>query len=558
MATPVKEEQADEEFVTLTPARPQLDPEFAAEVRLSPALLSAEVDVEAAKRRQSLAFHTPLPEPPTTGFKDRVAEKRFSTMTPSASHPALLAPRDPDAEGPSTPMDDLRRRLDSVRLGTLPRSATTGSLGGQNRRNTVGFILPSSPSERPTPKAATSYTVIDSSRYRKPVSPAPKTPIVAPHASSGISSLEQKPARIHPTPTVPRSILKPPHSTVRLADVLPPSADVMREAQRSIDEAKHSIAASPSSPSFSGLRDMLRVPMLPKTPWMGGLRAMFATPPTPSSPNLDGMAEMYQDEVTMEDEEEQESVEEYIAEGPEIMGTSSLLIKEIPARGEIVEEEEEIKPKRGNTKRAPTKKAVPARTASRRMKAETPDDEEAVETIESPEPVQAHKGKGKSVTTELAVQVTVSKTSRPRKKIVEAETKVEPKPRGRPRKAVTAPPAAEPEAPADEPKPRAKSTSSRSARPKTDKILSDSIDQSVSPPADALEPAPKSRSKASTKLGSSASTSTKSRSVRTEMDKENEPEVVEEKPAARKRAPAKVKAEPVAAATGARTTRNRK
>ena len=160
-------------------------------------------------------------------------------MTPSRSHPALLATHDVEA----TPMDDLRRRLDSVRLG----STVNG-----NRRNTVGFVLPSTPAPRPRFGQGSSFTVIQSSKARPFVPPTPRTPVVAKPTS-------QAPENSTP----PRSILK---------------SSSMRQISNGPVAAPPPPTAVPATPAFTGIRDMFKLP--PATPWLGGLRTMFTIAPS--------------------------------------------------------------------------------------------------------------------------------------------------------------------------------------------------------------------------------------------------------------------------------------
>lgn len=296
-------------------------------------------------------------------FKTPVNDEPLRNLLASRSHPALL-PDSPDAHDddadqspttaatavPSTPLAALQKRLSSMRRQSTQRQQADAP----TRRATVGFVLPSTPA-RPRPASSASYTVVGNRRLppmsehaleagqKSDLEAIPSTPELAAQIEDGsVSSLSATPLPFG----------------VSLHDIAPQKEDeVVEEFSEDSTSLEEPVAdpsvgrpaqrAPPATPSFTGLKEMMRPVQVPKTPYMGGIREMYrqpaAVPPTPNmtgikslfaqrqapaTPAMDGLAEMYP--------VEEEGVHEDQADGRAETADSEAMIE----LGEAEEQEE--------------------------------------------------------------------------------------------------------------------------------------------------------------------------------------------------------------------------
>ncbi|WRT63602.1 uncharacterized protein IL334_000525 [Kwoniella shivajii] len=286
---------------------------------------------EAKRRRESLATPRQLPAPPASGFKNPVMETRLSDLMSTPSHPAL-APTSPEAEMaeqsdqarvvPGTPMDDLKHRLNKMRQQSTKKA---------DRRFTVGFALPSTPSRHELPQT-NSWSV----NPRRIEGKGPKTPIfpkirkedpIAESPSGSTSRLEDNETAEEieiklpssPEYETPSSPSTPLYTVSR--EMLQPNLPAKTPDLSGLRTLFPATPKQQASPSLAGVREMMRQPIIPSTPNFIGMRDMFQVPKVAQTPEFEGVGEMFEEEqedldqtedvivVTME-ETEQEKAEE--------------------------------------------------------------------------------------------------------------------------------------------------------------------------------------------------------------------------------------------------------
>ncbi|ORY31915.1 hypothetical protein BCR39DRAFT_597802 [Naematelia encephala] len=375
---------------------------------------------EAIRRRQSLATPRALPLPPAS-FKDPVRDG-FSLATPSHTHPALnVASPEVDTETrviPSTPLNDVKARLAHFRRQSVQRA---------ERRTTIGLQPPSTPAERPTINQSSSFTNVNPTRHW--MAPPPETPVMQPIGGvSEVSSLETTPlAQLWTRPTV------------NLNDVLP------QEHDESIEEGSSDVSSSekendvvptqvrvPPTPSFVGLRTMLREPVQPKTPSFAGLREMF--PPTPAvqpTPNLAGVKQLFAAR-TVPATPSFVGVRKMFTMPKEQVGTPALEgLDEMFGKEEWEEEEEqeEIEVREDDDNDLPV--AAPKRSAPSRSKVAKKDTSSAPSrSRRAPTKVAVEQKKEIAASKEIEETTSVPSRSKTRRTTTEEpEVSVEPKPR---------------------------------------------------------------------------------------------------------------------------------
>ncbi|WWC85540.1 uncharacterized protein L201_000404 [Kwoniella dendrophila CBS 6074] len=228
---------------------------------------------EAKRRRESLATPRQLPAMPASGFKNPVVETRFPKLVASRSHPALQA-ESPESshqhnEVPSTPINDLKQRLDQMRQQSAQRA---------DRRATVGFVLPSTPS-RPEMRESGSWSV----NPRRIEGKGPKTPIF-PKFKKEEQIIESPSEDATSTSQHNSPLFEAQHKA-------PPQAPSSPE---------YETPSSPSTPSYTGLKEMLKPSLPTKTPDMSGLKTLFpSTPKEIASPSLVGVRELLREPPTI-------------------------------------------------------------------------------------------------------------------------------------------------------------------------------------------------------------------------------------------------------------------
>lgn len=228
------ETDEDEEAFNLIPATPK-----------TPKLPNGGL---SKSQREALGTPRDLPAPPPS-FRN-AAPTPVKGATPSLHR--VFEPVSPEAvlttEPPRTPFDDIKRRLSALRIGSQT-SGRKQQPDNQAGRTPAG-LAPETPSK-------------ESSSFSRPV---PATPRVDSIAESE-ESLPWSPVDDNgdaPNPASPSDEATPKHKRRR----------------------------SLVSPSFAGLRDMLKTTKEPKTPSMSGMRSMFKTPKAIASPKLDGVREL--------------------------------------------------------------------------------------------------------------------------------------------------------------------------------------------------------------------------------------------------------------------------
>ncbi|WOO80178.1 uncharacterized protein LOC62_03G003689 [Vanrija pseudolonga] len=271
--TPAREVEEVEPEVVVPPRTPR--------VAATPSRRPASVDVK--KQRELLATPRALPAPPESGFRSPVQDDRkdphpLTNLFSTPSHRALAASPDPGPVVPRTPMDDIKRRLGALRLQTASGKKTAiapSSVGAHPapRRATVGFVLPDTPSRTPVPSPSVSMSASAGDRTYRTRGVAPVTPRVAVIEEGESESLP-------PTPTTGAEV-------VLESAMLAPATEEEEE-----EEVEDEQVAGPSTPSYVGLRDMLKQPAAPKTPAFDGLRQLLKTPKVDATPSFAGVREM--------------------------------------------------------------------------------------------------------------------------------------------------------------------------------------------------------------------------------------------------------------------------
>ncbi|WVW81504.1 hypothetical protein I302_103498 [Kwoniella bestiolae CBS 10118] len=274
---------------------------------------SEAAKAEAKRRRESLATPRQLPAPPASGFKNPVIETRFSDLVSTPSHPALTAqspePSDHIQAVPSTPMDDIKKRLDKMRRQSVQRA---------DRRATVGFVLPSTPSHKPESREMGSWSV----NPRRIEGQGPKTPIfprlkkedqIMECPSEGITTTSQQSsltiqaqAPSSPEYDTPSSPSTPSYTGIRemLKQPLPAKTPDMRGLKNLFPATPKEVG----SPSLVGVKEMLRQPCVPATPNFSGMKHMFQQPKITQTPGFEGIGEMFEEEEEEEIEQAEEAV----------------------------------------------------------------------------------------------------------------------------------------------------------------------------------------------------------------------------------------------------------
>lgn len=279
--------------------------------------------------------------------------KPFATPT----HPALAAttPRRAAAAVPSTPLDDIKRRLELIRKP-------------EGRRATVGFALPATPAQRPVINTSASYTVAAASKRRVEFtfSTGRSQPVAEDNQDSAENEedsadtdnemIDEEGAELHEeyagteidmedaqqdelfdipadeeeNPFVSSTadaavaaqvdglvasidqdlvMTTPLPATAALNDILPQR--VLSNSRLSLESSSivsvesgstepETIAAAPIStkpvpatPSFAGLKEMIHAPLPPKTPNFAGLKNLYPTLPSqPATPSFAGIRQL--------------------------------------------------------------------------------------------------------------------------------------------------------------------------------------------------------------------------------------------------------------------------
>ncbi|WVR03397.1 hypothetical protein IAU60_000388 [Kwoniella sp. DSM 27419] len=322
----VKEEIADAPRPAATPIR------------------SESARAELQRRRETLATPRTLPAPPASGFKDPVREIRLAG-TPI--HPALV-PKSPEPESedetvpavPATPMNELKKRLDRMRRQSVQKA---------ERRATVGFNLPATPVGKPSFAASGSYSV----NPVRVAGLAPRTPIFAKVEQNQKADLAEQENIASPIAKQQSYTVKQPSSP----EYEPPSSpstplytglrEMLNPAQPAktpnLAGLKHLFPATPreaASPSLVGVKEMLRQPTVPATPLFAGMKAMFKHSKVPPTPAMEGVKEMYEEDMPEEEQEQQDQEEEEEEEQVEMNTTEDLIV--LAADDSEEEEQEEI------------------------------------------------------------------------------------------------------------------------------------------------------------------------------------------------------------------------
>ncbi|WVQ94019.1 hypothetical protein IAU59_001097 [Kwoniella sp. CBS 9459] len=297
----------------------------------TPARTAASI-AEMQRQRENLATPRTLPAPPPSGFKDPVRETRFTNLIATPGHRALASPspepEEQQREGqagpvvPGTPIADLKKRLDKVRRQSTQRT---------DRRATVGFALPSTPSQ-PIFNQAGSHSV----NPRRIIGKGPQTPIfpkfkredssmiasgsmthlAAPQAE-GKAEPEQDASFVrHQEPSSP--VYEPPSSpSTPLYTGLKEMLKLPRPATTpNMAGIKTLFPATPNetaTPSFVGVKELLKQPTVAATPSFSGMKEMFRQRPEPPTPVMEGLNEMYEAEVEDEEMAEMDQTEDVIA-----------------------------------------------------------------------------------------------------------------------------------------------------------------------------------------------------------------------------------------------------
>ena len=280
--------------------------------------------------------------PPASGFKSPIREAKLSHFAKSPSHPALAvtSPKFVDHEIASTPINDIKSRLNNMRKQTIQRQ--------ESRRATVGFALLATPTSKPKVIHSASFTSLNPTTRHFHKKPPIATLLVSPHGRNGTASLKQ-------------SLVGAPMPTVSLHDILPqrpednlndpgysPIEDesavyCSEEDRMNVNDNKipvtprignHSAPAQqtmmkpphlPKSPnladinhtypylleerasaSLPAVKDLTQLSKPPATPSFTGLKNLFAQREVPPTPAMEGIAQMYAlHEVDAEEESEE-------------------------------------------------------------------------------------------------------------------------------------------------------------------------------------------------------------------------------------------------------------
>ncbi|WWC57837.1 uncharacterized protein I303_100372 [Kwoniella dejecticola CBS 10117] len=267
---------------------------------------------EARRRRESLATPRQLPAMPASGFKNPVVETRFADLVPTPSHPALLA-RSPEPEAgkseqttvPATPISDLKARLSKMRSQSTQRA---------DRRATVGFALPTTPSRVGEGMGSRSVNPV------RVAGRGPKTPIF-PKAKKEDLIMEspaeentQDKARLESSPEyeTPSSPSTPSYTGIR--EMLRPALPAKTPDMSGLKTLFPATPQNAPSPSFVEIREMLRQPAIPATPNFSGVRDMYNLPKVAQTPGFEGIGEMFEEE---EEDAVEAEVEEQVEEKEE-------------------------------------------------------------------------------------------------------------------------------------------------------------------------------------------------------------------------------------------------
>ncbi|KAK8845388.1 hypothetical protein IAR55_006101 [Kwoniella newhampshirensis] len=289
---------------------------------------SAAILAEDQRRQEALATPRILPAPPASGFKSPVRETRFGDLVATPSHPAL-APRSPEIEQsehravPSTPMGDIKKRLDSMRRQSVQRQATLPA----DRRATIG--LAGTPISKPVFTQGASYSVAPRRRF---TAQPPRTPIFPPFKrESAETSVSLTPAPINlaekspedrqatpkaQTPSSPET--EPPSSPstpsfTGLRQMLNPVVQMKTPHLAGIRNMFPATPKNSASPSLAGVKNLLAEPIVPATPSFAGMRSMFTEQKILNTPGMEGLADMYEEEEDEKNEEEEEEEEIEVA-----------------------------------------------------------------------------------------------------------------------------------------------------------------------------------------------------------------------------------------------------
>ncbi|OWZ56194.1 hypothetical protein J010_06094 [Cryptococcus neoformans] len=374
----MKEEREEEEEVQEEEDEVQEEEEEVQEVEeerkpMATPRRSAAAIAETKRLHDALATPRTLPLPPASGFKNPVPESRFTNLLSTPLHPAL-APRTPEPESeddqkpdektkvPSTPLDDLKKRLNQMRRQSVQRSSTRPT----ERRSTVGFVLPGTPVQRPALGHSASYTVAPTRRSgqvpRTPIFPLLKREPMETIASPDSMDVDEKiesptPAsHVHAAPspapqfnTAPKTDpFTPSGTSSRMLNFPSPSRTPTRldSGQARMSPAKISNspvavegATSPAketqqTPDFTGLKTMFTEKKVAATPNMVGVKRLFGELKVSETPNMDGLKEMYEEE---EEQKEEEGVEELVGALEEEKESDDVASKQVQEQDEIEE-----------------------------------------------------------------------------------------------------------------------------------------------------------------------------------------------------------------------------
>ncbi|KJE05707.1 hypothetical protein I311_00432 [Cryptococcus gattii NT-10] len=309
---------------------------------------SAVAIAETKRLHDALATPRTLPLPPASGFKNPVRESHFTNLLSNPIHPALASrtpePQSEDdqtpnekAKVPSTPLDDLKKRLNQMRRQSVQRSSTRPA----ERRATVGFVLPGTPAQRPPLGHSASYSVAPIRRSgqvpRTPIFPMLKREPMETIASPDSMDVDDKAES--PTPASHAHIANSPtpqfHTTFK-SDLSIPSGTSSRvlnfpspsRAPTPLDngrtrtspvktfnpptamESATSLAkGAQGTPNFAGLKTLFAEKKVAATPNMVGVKRLFEDLKVSETPNMEGLKEMYEEE---EEQKEEEGVEELV------------------------------------------------------------------------------------------------------------------------------------------------------------------------------------------------------------------------------------------------------
>ncbi|WVQ91375.1 hypothetical protein IAS59_005173 [Cryptococcus gattii] len=309
---------------------------------------SAVAIAETKRLHDALATPRTLPLPPASGFKNPVRESHFTNLLSNPIHPALASrtpePQSEDdqtpnekAKVPSTPLDDLKKRLNQMRRQSVQRSSTRPA----ERRATVGFVLPGTPAQRPPLGHSASYSVAPIRRPgqvpRTPIFPMLKREPMETIASPDSMDVDDKAES--PTPASHAHIANSPtpqfHTTFK-SDLSTPSGTSSRvlnfpspsraptplengrtrtspvktfNPPTAMESATSLAKGAQGTPNFAGLKTLFAEKKVAATPNMVGVKRLFEDLKVSETPNMEGLKEMYEEE---EEQKEEEGVEELV------------------------------------------------------------------------------------------------------------------------------------------------------------------------------------------------------------------------------------------------------